>query len=67
MGGQVIYTEIDRIFDEARKQGIEQGIEQGVLTSIKNLMNNMDISAEQAMDYLGIDETDRQKYFDKIL
>ena len=29
-------------------------------------MNNMDISAEQAMDYLGIDEADRQKYLDKI-
>lgn len=58
---------MDRIYDEGIKKGRDEGREEGTLISILNLMNNMDISAEQAMDYLGIDETDRQKYFDKIL
>ena len=51
---------------EGLKQGIEQGIEQGVmqasLQNIKNLMENMNLSASQAMDALQIPAMEREKY-----
>ena len=51
---------------EGLKQGIEQGIEQGVmqasLQNIKNLMENMNLSATQAMDVLQIPASEREKY-----
>ncbi len=62
MGGKVLYSEIDRIYDE----GIEKGIEQNSLSSIKNLMNSLKISADEAMSYLGIAEDDRDKYLKKL-
>ena len=49
------------------EKGIEQGIEQGVLSSIKNLMDSMKISASDAMDYLKIPEEQRDKYLKKLL
>ena len=48
------------------EKGIEQGIEQGVLSSIKNLMDSMKISASEAMDYLKIPEEQQAKYMEKI-
>ena len=49
------------------ERGIEQGIEQGVISSIKNLMDSMKISASEAMDYLKIPEEQRDKYLKKLL
>ena len=52
--------------EQGIKQGIEQGIEQGVmqasLQNIKNLMENMNLSATQAMDVLQIPASEREKY-----
>jgi hypothetical protein len=66
MGGKVLYSEIDRIYDEGIEKGIEKGIEQNSLSSIKNLMNSLKISADDAMNYLGIAEDDRDKYLKKL-
>ena len=66
MGGKVLYSEIDRIYDEGIEKGIEKGIEQNSLSSIKNLMNSLKISADEAMSYLGIAEDDRDKYLKKL-
>ena len=56
--------------EEGFKQGIEQGIEQGsehtLIASIKNLMLNMNISIEQAMDYLDVPADKRDAYMSKI-
>ena len=48
------------------KQGLEQGLKQGImqasLQNIKNLMENMNLSATQAMDVLQIPASEREKY-----
>nr|MCR5543278.1 hypothetical protein [Eubacterium sp.] len=70
MGGRVIYDEIDQAFDDGIEQGIEQGLEQGaestLIKSIKNLMNNLKMSAVEAMNSLGIPEEEQAKYLEKI-
>lgn len=62
------------IFDEIRQEGIRQGIEQGVEqgiergreeereNSIRSIMNALQLSAQQAMDALGVPEADRARY-----
>ena len=47
---------------EGLKQGIEQGVMQASLQNIKNLMENMNLSATQAMDVLQIPASEREKY-----
>ena len=51
---------------EGLKQGLEQGLKQGImqasLQNIKNLMENMNLSASQAMDALQIPAMEREKY-----
>ena len=42
--------------------GIAQGREQSLLESIRNLMKNLKLSAEQAMDALGIPKDDQARY-----
>ena len=44
--------------DEARAEGMESAI----LASIRNLMKNMKLSAQQAMDVLEIPTTEQAKY-----
>ena len=49
-----------------RHEGLEAGREEGRaetrLADIRNLMNNMKLTAEQAMSALGIDKSDFSKY-----
>ena len=40
----------------------DKGKERGVIDSIRNLMKNMKLSAEQAMDALGIPKSEHKKY-----
>ena len=54
-------------YAEGMTAGEEKVIEQGVLSSIKNLMDSMKISASEAMDYLKIPEERRDKYLKKLL
>ena len=48
--------------EQGLKQGLEQGIMQASLQNIKNLMENMNLSATQAMDVLQIPASEREKY-----
>ena len=48
------------------EQGIEQGIEKGILLSIRNLMETMGWSVEQAMEVLKIPEEEKRKYLDEL-
>ncbi len=48
------------------EQGIEQGIEKGILLSIRNLMETMGWSVEQAMEVLKIPEEEKSKYLDEL-
>lgn len=52
--------------EEGHKEGSRLGREKAVLDSIKALMKNMSLSAEQAMDILEIPKTDRPIYHEKL-
>lgn len=45
-----------------KKEGMQEGMIDGILTSVKNLMESMGWTAEQAMDALKISQEDRNKY-----
>ena len=44
----------------------EKGIKEGILSSIRNLMESMEWSAEQAMSALKVPETERPLYVDLL-
>ena len=44
----------------------EKGVAKGILTSIKNLMETMGLTIEQAMAALKVPEGERQKYMDLL-
>ena len=48
--------------EEGRAEGREEGREETLASSIKMLMKNMKLTAEQAMDSLEIPQSDRKKY-----
>ena len=47
---------------EEREAGREEGREKTTILNIKNLMKNMKLTAEQAMEALGIDKSEFSKY-----
>ena len=49
-----------------RNEGIEQGMEKGILTSLRNLMTNLKLSAEEAIKTLGIAPEDVEKYLSML-
>ena len=50
------------VAEEAKQQGISQGISQGIITSLRNLIANTSMTQVQAMDALGIEQGERDKY-----
>lgn len=44
------------------ERGMQQGMQQKEYSSIRNLMETMNLSAKQAMDALRVPEADRAKY-----
>ena len=48
--------------EEAREDGLAQGLENGLAASITNVMKNMGVSMEKAMDVLQIPAAERAKY-----
>lgn len=48
---------------EGLEKGLEQGAFQAMLSSVKNLMANVGMSAAQAMDVLEIPAAERDRYF----
>ena len=57
---------IEQGIQKGIEQGIEQGIEKGILLSIRNLMETMGWSVEQAMEVLKIPEEEKSKYLDEL-
>ena len=43
-------------------KGLKQGMEKGIFNSILNLMSNMKLTAEQAMNALGVPKDEYEKY-----
>ena len=62
------YTNMEFVFDEEDKvnmckgvQGmIDDAVEESVTMNVKNLMKNMKLTAEQAMEALGMSEEKKQ-------
>ena len=59
-------TAIDEMRKEPRNEGRQEGKDEGILSSLKNLMANMNLTLKQAMDALGIPAADRPKYMSKL-
>jgi predicted transposase YdaD len=52
--------------ERMREEGRKEGKEIANLNSIKNLMETLDISAENAMDLVKIPAEEREKYREKL-
>lgn len=52
--------------EKGMTEGLEKGLEKGVLESVRNLMDTMKLTAEQAMIALKVPEADRTKYFNML-
>ena len=50
------------IYEQGRNEGFKDGRSEGDLSSIRNLMRNMKLTAEQAMDILEISTADQARY-----
>ncbi len=59
-------TEMCNLSKGVENRGIEKGIEKGILASVRNLMDTMKLTAEQAMDALKIPESEKAKYASKL-
>ena len=55
-----------RAFEEVREEGIAQGKEQTQIEIIKNIMETMKVSAQQAMDMIKISAADQEKITMKL-
>ena len=51
---------------EGKVEGRAEGLEQGILTSLRNLMTNLRLSAEEAIKALGIAPEDNEKYLSML-
>ena len=54
------------ILERGLEQGLEQGIEKNQLDNIAKLKKKLNLTEEEAMDMLEIDEEHRQRYRQKI-
>ena len=48
--------------EEGRVEGREEGREEGNLSAIKNMIRNLKLTAQQAMDALEIPTAEQQRY-----
>ena len=54
------------IREAGREEGREEGIDQSRIESIKSLMRTLKLSAQQAMDALGIPLSEQSRYLSKL-
>ena len=59
-------TDMCTVFEETRAEGLREGTMNGRLTDIKNLMDSLQLTAEQAMDALKIPKEERASYLEKL-
>lgn len=58
--------ELEQLYLDGEKRGIEKGIEKGVASSLKNVMAALGLSVEAAMDILRIPEDERANYMELL-
>ena len=54
------------VMEKGMEKGIAKGMTDAILASIKNLMETMGLTIEQAMAALKVPEGERQKYMDLL-
>lgn len=57
---------LEKGMEQGLEKGMEQGLEKGTLQAIKNLMETLSFTFQQAMDALKIPEIERAQY-EKLL
>ena len=62
----VIIIKIVKGEENGIKKGIKEGIKEGILTSIQNLMESMNWTAEQAMEALKVPEAEWSQYESRL-
>ena len=55
-----------RAMEELREESLKRGEEAALLRSIKNIMEGLKYTAQQAMDLLKISVSDQPKYLSKL-
>ena len=62
-----LWEEKEYIREDARAEGLAEGRKEGQIEGVRNLMKNMQLTAEQAMEALGIPAEEREMYLEKIV
>ena len=65
-GGSDMCEAVEEYGREQKDEGIKEGREETLIESIRNVMNNLKVSAEQAMKALEIPESEYSKYLSKL-
>ncbi len=66
MGGKVLDLDIIKAHDDGIEEGKVQGREEEIISSLRSMMKNLKISAEEAMESLNIPKSERSKYMAKL-
>lgn len=59
-------SELCNLSKGVEENGIKKGIKEGILTSIQNLMESMNWTAEQAMEALKVPEAEWSQYESRL-
>ena len=62
MGGKVLDLDIIKAHDD----GIKEGKEEEKVSSLRSMMKNLKMSAEEAMESLDIPKSERSKYMARL-
>ncbi len=57
---------VEECLERGRQTGIKEGIKEGEVVAIRNLMKNLHMTVEQAMETLEIDKSKREEYIELI-
>ncbi len=59
-------TKVDYTFERRMKLNYEEGREDEKVSSLRSMMKNLKMSAEEAMETLDIPESERSKYMARL-
>ena len=65
-GVDYMCRELEELYNNGIEIGENRGKSLANIKSIKNVMNNLQKTAEEAMDILGINEAERSSYLEKL-
>ena len=57
---------LEKGMEKGLEKGVAKGIDHAILSSVRNLMDTMKWTAEQAMDAIKIPSDERSKYVSKL-